>query len=118
MAHVLALGDDAAALSRGVAAVPLRVAAQATALTLLIVAGLVTLIYTKDSPAEKWVKQTRFGTRPAEWSRTHAESMIAFYQMVMPVSMELQRWREQNPYGDLRRHGGVVDQPWHAGFQR
>ena len=99
IARGLAFAGNAAALSRGVAAVPLPVVAQATALTLLIVAGLVTLFYTKDSPAEKWVKQTRFGTRPAEWSKTHAESMIAFYQMIMPVSMELQRWSEQNPYG-------------------
>jgi hypothetical protein len=101
IAQGLALAGDAAVLSRGVAVLPLPLAAQATALTLLIVAGLITLIYTKDSPAEKWVKHTRFGTRPAEWSKTHAESMIAFYQMVMPVSMELQRWREQNPYGDF-----------------
>lgn len=95
----LAFAGNAATLSRGVAALPFPLAAQAAALTLLIVAGMVTLLYTKDSPAEKWVKHTRFGTRPAEWSKTHAESMIAFYQMVMPISMELQRWREQNPYG-------------------
>lgn len=95
----LAFAGNAATLSRGVAALPFPLAAQAAALTLLIVAGMVTLLYTKDSPAEKWVKHTRFGTRPAEWSKTHAESMIAFYQMVMPISMELQRWREQTPYG-------------------
>lgn len=99
IAQGLAVAGNAAALSRGVAALPFPVVAQATALTLLIVAGLVTLFYTKDSPAEKWVKHTRFGTRPAEWSKTHAESMIAFYQMVMPISMELWRWSEQNPYG-------------------
>jgi hypothetical protein len=79
IARGLALAGKAAALSRGVA-LPFPVVAQATALTLLILAGLITLFYTKDSPAEKWVKQTRFGTRPAEWSRSYAESMIAFYQ--------------------------------------
>jgi hypothetical protein len=99
VARGLALAGNAATLSRGVAALPFPVIAQAAGLTLLILAGLITLFYTKDSPAEKWVKQTRFGTRPADWSRTYAESMVAFYQMLMPVSMELRRWREQNPYG-------------------
>lgn len=65
--------------------------AQAAGLTLLILAGLITLFYTKDSPAEKWVKQTRFDTRPADWSKTYVESMVAFYQMLMPASMELRR---------------------------
>ncbi|MBN7822584.1 hypothetical protein [Bowmanella yangjiangensis] len=60
-------------------------------MTLLILAGLITLFYTKDSPAEKWVKQTRFDTRPADWSKTYVESMVAFYQMLMPASMELRR---------------------------
>lgn len=104
VARGLALAGNAATLSRGVAALPFPVIAQATALTLLILAGMITLFYTKDSPAEKWVKQTRFGIRSADWSKTYAESMVAFYQMLMPASMELRRWQDTNPY-----HGTIQE---------
>jgi hypothetical protein len=65
----------------------------------------VSLFYTQDTPLQQWLKQTRFGTRPADWAGSYASSMRAFYQIVLPVRMSLERWNEQNP-----RTGAIVEE--------
>ena len=97
VARAAVMLGNAVALGRGVAVVPVPLIAQATGLVIMIFGGLAARIYTKDTPLEKWVKQTCFGTRPAEWSGSYEGTMRAYYQAVAPVSMRLQRWTAINP---------------------
>ncbi|HDZ57909.1 MAG TPA: hypothetical protein ENI17_09475 [Pseudomonas xinjiangensis] len=103
IARAAVIAGDAVAIGRGVAAIPAPLLAQTLGLVVTILGGLIALWYTKDTPLESWVKQTRFGTRPADWSDSFEHSLQAFYQMVMPVRMELHRWQDLNP-----RSGAIV----------
>lgn len=98
IARAAVIAGDAIAIGRGTAAIPAPLLAQTLGLVITILGGLIALWYTKDTPLERWVKQTRFGIRPADWSGSYEQSMVAFYQMVMPVKMELHRWTDINPY--------------------
>ncbi|BAQ77457.1 uncharacterized protein POS17_5763 [Pseudomonas sp. Os17] len=86
-----------AALGRGISVLPAPLVAQATGLVITIFGGLLARMYTKDTPVETWVKQTCFGTRPANWSNSYEETMKAYYQAVAPVTMKLRRWIDINP---------------------
>lgn len=97
IARAAVIAGDAVAIGRGTAAIPAPLLAQTLGLVITILGGLIALWYTKDTPLESWVKQTRFGTRPADWSGSYEQSMAAFYQMVMPVRMELKRWTDRDP---------------------
>jgi hypothetical protein len=99
VARAAVIAGQAAALGRGTAVIPAPLLAQSLGLTITILGGLFARIYTKDTPLEQWVKQTRFGARPADWSGSYDQTLIAFYQAVMPVKMELQRWTDYNPRG-------------------
>ncbi len=66
-------------------------------LTVTIFIGIISLIYTQDTPLEQWIKQTRFGIRPADWSGDFTATMRAFYQVVLPVSLTLERWNDIDP---------------------
>jgi hypothetical protein len=98
LARAAVIAGEAAALGRGVAAIPTPLLAQAARITITILGGLIALLYTKDTPLESWVKQTRFGTYPADWAVTYEQSMVAYYQMVLPVEMKIRRWSDLNPY--------------------
>ncbi|WP_222909695.1 toxin VasX [Pseudomonas sp. DNDY-54] len=97
IARAAVIAGDAFAIGRGTAAIPAPLLAQTLGLVITILGGLIALWYTKDTPLESWVKQTRFGIRPADWSGSYEKSMIEFYQMVMPVKMELKRWTDRDP---------------------
>lgn len=59
--------------------------------------GLISLVYAEDPPLEQWIKQTRFGIRPADWSGNFNKSMREFYRIVLPVSLKLERWNDIDP---------------------
>ncbi|MDX1723965.1 MAG: toxin VasX [Pseudomonas sp.] len=97
VARAAVIVGQATALGRGVSAIPAPLLAQAAGLTITILGGLVALLYTKDTPLESWVKQTRFGTYPADWAVAYEQSMMAYYQMVLPVEVAIHRWTDINP---------------------
>ena len=97
VARAAVVMGSSVALGRGVSVVPVPLVAQAAGLVITIFGGLLTRMYTKDSPLETWVKQTCFGIRPAEWSGRYEDTMKAYYQAVAPVTMQLQRWTDINP---------------------
>ncbi|KFX68547.1 hypothetical protein TMS3_0118025 [Pseudomonas taeanensis MS-3] len=102
-AAVLAGEGEALATGLRVLTLPLRLSLLGLTATLFV--GMVSLFYTQDTPLQQWLKQTRFGTRPADWASSYAGSMRAFYQIVLPIRMSLESWNEQNP-----RTGAIVEQ--------
>lgn len=97
LARTAVLAGEAQALTTGlrVLSLPLRLSLVGLAVT--VIAGLVTLFFTEDKPLEQWLKQTRFGNRPADWSGSFAGTLRALYQIVLPVSLSLERWQDINP---------------------
>ena len=81
---------DAAAIGRGVSQAP-HLAFKALGVTILIVGGVFARLYTQDTPLEKWVKGTKFGVAPANWSNNYKTSMIEFYNVIFPISFEASR---------------------------
>lgn len=97
IARAAVLAGEGEALATGLRVLSLPLRLSLLGLTVTIFLGMVSLFYTQDTPLEQWLKQTRFGTRPADWANTFAGSMRAFYQIVLPVRMSLESWNEQNP---------------------
>ena len=97
IARTAVLAGDAQALATGlrVLSLPLRLTLLGLAVT--IIAGLVTLFFTQDKALEQWLKQTRFGNRPADWSLSLSGTLTALYQIVLPVQLSLERWQDINP---------------------
>jgi hypothetical protein len=58
-------------------------------------------IHPRTRQQKKWLKQTRFGTRPSDWSGDFNQSMREFYRIVLPVSLKLERWNDINPRSGL-----------------
>lgn len=97
VARVAALASETEALATGIRVLSLPLRLSLVGLTVTIFIGMISLIYTKDTPLEQWIKQTRFGIRPAEWSGSFNATMRAFYQVVLPVSLKLERWNDIDP---------------------
>ncbi|EJO94410.1 hypothetical protein A471_08258 [Ectopseudomonas mendocina DLHK] len=97
VARSAALAGEAEALATGLRVLSLPLRLSLVGLTITIFIGLISLIYTEDTPLEQWLKQTRFGTRPADWSGDFNQSMREFYRIVLPVSLKLERWNDINP---------------------
>lgn len=97
IARAAALAGEAEALVTGIRVLSLPLRLSLVGLTVTLFIGLVSLIYTQDTPLEQWIKQTRFGIRPADWSGDFAATMRAFYQIVLPVSLKLERWNDIDP---------------------
>jgi hypothetical protein len=97
VARAAVILGEASAIGRGVSVIPLPLLAQTAGLVITIFGGMISLLYTRDTPLEAWVKQTCFGIRPAVWSDSYEETMKAYYQVVTPVSMEIRRWNDINP---------------------
>lgn len=97
LARTAVLAGESTALATGirVLTLPLRLSLVGLVGTILI--GMVSLLYTKDTPLESWLKQTRFGTRPADWSGSLTGTLEAFWRIVLPVSLKLERWNDINP---------------------
>lgn len=96
-ARAAVIAGEAAVIGRGVSVAP-HLAARALGWTILIVGGVIARQYTQDTPLEAWVKGTRFGARPADWSNSYEMSMTEFYKVVFPISFEAYRLNELNPY--------------------
>lgn len=99
LARTAVLTGESAALSTGirVLSLPLRLSLAGLVGTILI--GMVSLLYTKDTPLESWLKQTRFGTRPADWSGSLTGTLEAFWRIILPVSLILERRQGLNTRG-------------------
>ncbi|WP_165681940.1 toxin VasX [Metapseudomonas otitidis] len=99
LARTAVLAGESAALSTGirVLSLPLRLSLVGLVGTILI--GMVSLLYTKDTPLESWLKQTRFGTRPADWSGSLTGTLEAFWRIMLPVSLILERRQGLNTRG-------------------
>lgn len=97
IARAAALAGEAEALATGIRVLSLPLRLSLVGLTATILIGLISLIYTQDTPLEQWLKQTRFGSRPADWSGDFTATMRAFYQIVLPVSLKLERWNDIDP---------------------
>ncbi len=100
-ARAAVIAGEAAVIGRGVSAAP-HLAARALGWTILIVGGVIARQYTQDTPLETWVKRTRFGTQPADWSNSYEKSMTEFYKVVFPISFEAYRLNELNPYRGMQ----------------
>lgn len=100
-ARAAVIAGDTAIIGRGVAQAP-HLAFKALGVTILIVGGVIARLYTQDSPLEKWVKGTRFGISPADWSGSYQASMIEFYKVVFPISFDTYRLNELNPYRGMQ----------------
>ncbi|UVM47785.1 hypothetical protein LOY38_15205 [Pseudomonas sp. B21-015] len=96
-ARAAVIAGDAAAIGRGVTQVP-HIAFKALGITILIVGGIVARLYTQDTPLEKWIKGTKFGISPADWSSDYTKSMTEFYKIIFPISLDAYRLSELNPY--------------------
>jgi hypothetical protein len=101
IARVAVLAGEGEALATGLRVLSLPLRLSLLGLTATIFLGMVSLFYTQDTPLEQWLKQTRFGPRPADWAGSYAGSMRAFYQIVLPVSISLESWNEQSYTGAI-----------------
>jgi len=97
-ARAAVLAGEAEALATGVRVLSLPLRLSLLGLTVTMLAGLVSLLFTQDTPLERWIKGTRFGIRPADWAGSYLTTLQAFYQVVLPVRMSLERLDEINPY--------------------
>lgn len=97
-ARAAVIAGEAAVIGRGVAAVRVHWVALALGLTITIVGGVIARLYTQDTPLEKWVKGTRFGVSPADWSGSYQSAMIEFYKIVFPIGFDAYRLNELNHY--------------------
>jgi len=70
-------------------------------LTLVIIGGVVALAFVQDKPLEKWLKNTRFGIRPAGWADDYDSSMMEFYKVIFPIHLEIHRFNEIHPYSGV-----------------
>lgn len=102
VARAAALAGEAEALATGIRVLSLPLRLSLVGLTITVFIGLISLIYTEDTPLERWIKQTRFGIRPADWSGNFNESMREFYRIVLPVSLKLERWNDIDPRSSRR----------------
>jgi hypothetical protein len=98
IARAAVLAGEAGALATGIGVLtlPLRLTLLGLVVTILVEIAL--LLFTQDSPLETWFKNTRFGTRPADWSGSFARTLQALYQALFPVRLSLERWSEINPH--------------------
>ena len=105
IARAAVLAGEAQALVTGVRvlSLPLRLTLVGLAATILM--GLVSLFFTEDEPLEQWLKQLFCGTRPATWSGSLTKTLQRLYQIVLPVSLKLERWHDINP-----RTGQLVEE--------
>lgn len=60
-------------------------------LTLLIIAGAVGLYYTRENPLEQWLRNTRFGNRPAAWAGDLEQELDALYRLLYQPRIHLER---------------------------
>ena len=74
-------------------------------LTLVIVAGAVSLRFTRDNELEQWLRGTRFGSHPADWAGDLDEELGRLYQLLYQPRIALETREARNPrYGDVYRY--------------
>jgi len=96
-ARAAVIAGEATTIARGLSQVP-HLAIKALGITILIVGGVLARLYTQDSPLEKWLKSTRFGTSPARWAGDYKKSVNEVYKIIFPICFDAHRISEINPY--------------------
>lgn len=98
IARAAVMLGETAAIASGLDVVP-HLGVKLLGLAVVIVGGVITRIYTKDTPLEQWVKNSYFGIRADEkWAHSFALSMDRLYPILFPISVEAYRLAELNPY--------------------
>ncbi|GAA6131488.1 toxin VasX [Halopseudomonas sabulinigri] len=105
IARAAVLAGEAQALLTGVRVLSLPLRLTLVGLAVTILAGLVGLFFTEDEPLEQWLKQLFCGARPATWSGSLTKTLQQLYQIVLPVTLKLERWHDINP-----RTGQLVEE--------
>lgn len=97
-AQAAVMVGEAAAIAGGMNVAP-HLAIKILGLTVVIVAGVITRLYTADSPLEQWIKNSHFGIRPDDvWSKSYTLSMDKLYPILFPISFDARRLSEMHPY--------------------
>src|SRR5699024_7242384 len=60
-------------------------------LTLLIIAGAISLYYTREIPLEQWLRNTRFGTRPVAWAGDLEQELDQLFRLLYQPRLRLER---------------------------
>lgn len=97
-ARAVALGLEAASAVRGLSRLGGWFTALSLGLTASFVGGLVARYYAENTPLERWIANTRFGTMPADWAGQYTEEMERLYKVVFPVKLKLEKVPRLNPY--------------------
>lgn len=66
-------------------------------LTLVIVAGAVSLRFTRDNELEQWLRATRFGSHPADWAGDLDEELGRLYRLLYQPRLRLETREARNP---------------------
>lgn len=75
MARAAVMLGDTAAIASGLDVIP-HLGVKLLGLAIVIVGGVITRIYTKDTPLEQWVKNSYFGFRTDDdWAHSYTQSM-------------------------------------------
>ncbi|WP_443190164.1 toxin VasX [Pseudomonas indica] len=97
-ARLAVMMGQLAAIRVGTSVVGGWVGALTLGLTTTVLAGLLARSYTQNTPLEKWVAQTRFGVKPADWASRYSDEMRELYKTVFPFTFNLGRLVELHPY--------------------
>lgn len=90
-ARAVALGLEVATAVRGLSRLGGWFTALTIGLTASFIGGLVARNHVENTPLERWLANTRFGTMPADWAGQYTEEMQRLYKVVFPVKLRLER---------------------------
>lgn len=100
-ARLAVMLGELAAIRLGTSVVGGWVGALTLGLTTTVLAGLLARSYTQNTPLEKWIAQTRFGVKPADWASRYTDEMRELYKTVFPFTFNLGRTVEMKYNGDF-----------------
>ena len=106
-ARAVALGLEAASAVRGLSRLGGWFTALSVGLTASLIGGLVARLYIENTPLERWLANTRFGVKPADWAGNYKDEMDRLYTAIFPVKLRLERVPRLNP-----RTGAHVQDCW------
>ncbi|MBY5939190.1 toxin VasX [Marinobacter nauticus] len=96
-ARAVALGLRVASSVRGLSRLGGWYTALSIGLTATLIGGLVARDYVKNTPLERWLSNTRFGVKPADWSGNYRNEMERLYSSIFPIRFRLERVTRFNP---------------------
>ncbi|WP_370256908.1 toxin VasX [Marinobacter nauticus] len=97
-ARAAALGLQVASSVRGLSRLGGFYTALSLGLTASLIGGLVARHYAQNTPLERWLANTRFGVKPAEWSGNYRDEMEQLYTVIFPIKLRLERVPRLNPH--------------------